>query len=128
MAETVEGLGRWSKAGTLGSHTYQCKHACSQHGIHCVEPGHLWGGRTVGLGMADGAVGQRGKEEGSVQRMEDVGQTFLVGPSLTGPNPPQMFLRNARSPTGIPDSVCPGWVGEPQANSDPGGPGRERPT
>lgn len=35
-----------------------------------------------------------------------MGQTFLVGPSLTAPNPPQMFLRNARSPTGIPDSLC----------------------
>lgn len=65
----------------------------------------------MGLAMAGGAVGQRGREEGAVQRMEDVGQTFLVGPSLTAPTLPKMFLRNARSPAGIPDSVCPGWVG-----------------
>lgn len=41
-----------------GGYTHQCKHACSQHGIHCVEPGHLQG--TQKYGLREGEGGRRG--------------------------------------------------------------------
>lgn len=65
---TVKGPGEVIRGGegggTPGSHTHQRKHSRSQHGIHCVQPGHLWSRQREGLGR----WGPRGREEGLVQR------------------------------------------------------------
>lgn len=77
-----------------GSYTHQCKHSGSQHGIHCVEPGYLWGRGKMSLGTVRGGGGAGRRAQAREWRMWDRPPQW--GP-LTAPNPPQQSLRSPRT-------------------------------